>query len=209
VTVSMHVPSIAVLLPEGWIRLRFDDTISSQIDEVVAFVARGVDTGRRDLARVQLRRLLQRAAADAQDRAYELWMPIAPTGGVTIPLTMTVAPSPAPLDPARSAGDHLTAFAASAPGAQFVDIGGRAAVRVASDVPGRQDEAGEWLDLPRRRIITLVAPHGEDDWIVFFAEIVVPQEGAAEIVAACEFFVDAFLKTVRFPGGPAPAPTGE
>ena len=36
---------------------------------------------------------------------------------------------------------------------------------------------------------------------MFLAEIVVPEQDPDEIVAACEFFVDAFLRTVSFPGG--------
>lgn len=202
------LPSLAVLLPEGWVRFRFDDTIDAQVDGAVAVILSGVETGRRDLARVQLRRLLADMVARARGNAYELWMPIAPTGGVTIPVTMTVAPSPAVLDPARPAGDHLTAFAASAPDARFIDVGRRPAVRIAADVPGAQNAAGEWTEMPRRRITTLVSPAEDGEWLVFFAEIVVPQDGAAEIVAACEFFVDAFLTTVRFPpgrGGPSGA----
>jgi len=206
---SHPLPDLAVLLPEGWARLRFDETIDAQVADVVAFVLRGVEPRRRDIARVHLKRMLGDAVSRAGDTVHELWLPIAPTGGVTIPVTVTVAAPPSPLDPGRSASDHLTAFAAAAAGSRFLEVGGRPAVRTFSDVPGAQSDTGEWTALPRRRLITIVAPPPGGEWLVFFAEIVVPQDGAAEIVEACEFFVDAFLTTVRFPVRDAvPEPAG-
>jgi hypothetical protein len=200
------LPRIGILLPEGWVRLRFDDTIDRQIAELSAQLAKAVEPQRRDLARVALRRQFDELARQAAGSAFELWMPVAPTAGVNIPVTMTVAPPPAALDPERSISDHLAAFAAAGGESSLGEIGGRPAVRVTADVPGKKDPEGRWTEFPRRRVTALVAPGGEDGWLVFHGEIIVPEQDADEIVAACEFFIGAFLQTVSFPSA---APGGD
>lgn len=200
------LPELGLILPEGWVRLRLDDSIEAQVASTVSTILRGVDARRRDVVRAVLRRTFADIVAKASGTAYEVWMPIAPTGGVTIPLTITVAPPPAPLDPRRPNADHLTGFAASSPGAQLLAVGRRDAVRVTADVVGTKNDAGEWTSFPRRRVTTIVAPPAGEEWLVFFAEIVVPEQDAAEIVAACEFFVDAMLKSVWFPSPVEVAP---
>lgn len=200
------LPELGLILPEGWVRLRLDDSIETRVAATISTVLRGVDARRRDVARAVLRRTFADIVAKASGTAYEVWMPVAPTGGVTIPLTITVAPPPSPLDPGRSRTDHLTAFAAAAPGSQLLAVGGRDAVRIMADVAGTKNDDGEWTSFPRRRITTIVAPPAGEEWLVFFAEIVVPEDGAAEIVAACEFFVDAMLKSVWFPSPVEVAP---
>ena len=154
------LPRIGILLPEGWVRLRFDGTIDAQVTGLVAAIVARLDPQRRDLARVQLRRWFGELVQRAGDSAYELWMPVAPTGGVSIPVSVTVAPPPRVPDPARTAGEHLTAFAASAGDARLGEIGGRPAVRIAVDVAGEKDAEGRWTAFPRRRITALVQSRG-------------------------------------------------
>lgn len=197
-----HVlPEIGILLPEGWARLRFDETIDEQVAGIVSVILQGVaEPQRRDVARIALRRGFADIVAKAGASAYEVWMPVATTGGVTIPLTVTVGPAPGALDPSRTVAEHLTAFAASSPESRLCTVGGRPAVRIAADRPGERNEQGEWTAFPRRRVTAVVSPGADGgEWLVFLAEIVVPQEDADEIVSACEFFVDAFLATVHFP----------
>lgn len=198
-SVTERLPEWGLILPEGWVRLRFDETIDAQVAATIATILRDIDAQRRDMVRIALGRMFADIVAKASRDAYEVWMPVAPTGGVSIPLTITVAPPPTALDPRRSNVDHLTAFAASAAGSQFTEIGGREAVRFASDIAGARTSEGEWTSLPRRRVTTIVAPPPGEGWLVFFAEIVVPEEDAAEIVAACEFFLTAMLSSVWFP----------
>lgn len=200
------LPELGLILPEGWVRLRLDDSIEAQTASTIATILRGVDARRRDMVRAVLRRTFADIVEKASGTAYEVWMPIAPTGGVTIPLTITVAPPPTPLDPRRTNADHLTGLAASSPGSRLLTVGRRDAVRVAADVAGVKNDAGEWTSFPRRRVTTIVAPPAGAEWLVFFAEIVVPEQDAAEIVAACEFFVDAMLKSVSFPSPVEVAP---
>ncbi len=54
---------IAVVQPEGWIRLRIDDDLDDRIVELSAVIARSAEPARRDLARAQLRHSLRELAA--------------------------------------------------------------------------------------------------------------------------------------------------
>lgn len=195
-------PVISVVQPEGWVRLRIDDQIVRQISELSASIARGTEASRRDLVRTQLRRAFTELADTAAARAYEVWMPVAPTGGVVIPLTVTVGPLPAEPPATRSQADSLLAIAAGSSGSRAVRVGGRLAVRSVFDVAGVKDAEGRYSSFPRRRVIVTVAP-GEastgGQWLAFVGEVIVPEsEDAPDIVAASEFFFDALLTTVTF-----------
>ncbi len=128
-------------------------------------------------------------------------MPVAQTGGVAIPLTITVGPLPTQPDERRSTADSLLAIAAGSAGSRAVSVGGRLAVRTVSDIEGVKDEEGRYSSFPRRRIIVTVSPDegSGGQWLAFVGEIIVPErEDAADIVAASEFFLDALLTTVAF-----------
>lgn len=195
----MTAPVISVVQPEGWVRLRMNDEIDRQITELSVALSRTADIARRDLVRTQLRRALRELADAASARAYEIWMPVAPTGGVAIPLTVTVGPMPVQPDPTRTAEEVLLAIAAGSAGSRAVSVGGRLGVRTASDIAGVKDDEGGYRSFPRRRVIVAVAPGTE--WLAFVAEVIVPEtEDATDIVAASEFFFDALLTTVTFDG---------
>ena len=116
---------IAVVQPEGWIRLRIDDDLDDRIVELSAVIARSAEPARRDLARAQLRRSLRELADRARSQAYEVWIPVGSTGGVLIPVTMTVGPLPSQPDPSRPVSEVLLALASAWPGARAVDVGAR------------------------------------------------------------------------------------
>ncbi|WP_137845688.1 hypothetical protein [Microbacterium sp. 2FI] len=193
-------PRISVVQPEGWVRLRIDDAIEAQIADLSATIARTAEPARRDLVRTQVRRALRDLASAASAHAYEVWMPVAPTGGVTIPVTFTVGPMPAQPDPARDVADVLLAFAAGSAGARALEVGGRLAVRTAIDIAGVRDDAGAYTQFPRRRVIFTVSPAERGgEWLAFLAEIIAPDaDEAAAITDAGEYFVDALMATVTF-----------
>ena len=193
--------AISVVQPEGWVRLRMDDAIDLQISELSAAIARTADPSHRDLVRTRLRRVFRELADTAASHAYEVWMPVASTGGVTIPLTVTVGPLPRRPPAHRSAADSLLAIAAGSAGARAVSVGGRLAVRTVADIPGVKDDEGRYSLFPRRRVIVAVAPDDSTgaEWLAFVGEVIVPEvDDAADIVAASEFFFDALLTTVSF-----------
>ncbi|MEU1971675.1 hypothetical protein ABZ477_08455 [Microbacterium sp. NPDC019599] len=190
---------ISVVQPEGWVRLRIDDDVEERIAELSAALARSAEPARRDLVRAQLRRSLRELADSARGRAYEVWLPVGTTGGVTIPVTVTVGPLPTRPDPRRSIADVLLAMAAASPGARAVDVGGLLGVRTTDDIPGEQDAEGTYTSFPRRRVVYTVSPPADGEWLAFLAEIIVPDtDEADEIARASEFFVDALMATVAF-----------
>ena len=190
---------IAVVQPEGWIRLRIDEDLDDRIVELSAVIARSAEPARRDLARAQLRRSLRELADRARSQAYEVWIPVGSTGGVLIPVTMTVGPLPSQPDPSRPVSEVLLALASAWPGARAVDVGGLLGIRTTSDIPGEQDADGAYTSFPRRRVLHTVSPAPGGEWLAFLAEIIVPDAAdGGEIARAIEFFVDALMATVTF-----------
>ncbi|WP_243075612.1 hypothetical protein [Microbacterium sp. SS28] len=194
-------PRLTMLLPEGWVRLAVSDDPSESVQRILDRALAGVDRARRDMARVTLRRRLQSALGDAAERGvYELWLPIAPTSGVTMPASVAIAALPTQPDPARAVAEVLVGFSASAAGALAVEIGGALGVRIAVDVPERHDAAGE-LEAPPTRLVNYIVsparPGGE--WLVFTASLMIPDiEQSADVLAALEFVIDSMMATVEF-----------
>lgn len=196
----MTRPRIDVLVPEGWVRLTIDATIDEQVKRLTAELVREIEQSRRDIARVQLRRMFtQLTEAASGGRAYEVWLPVAPTGGVTIPATVTVGPLPRVPDPELPAAEALLGLSAASPGASAGEVDGRLAVRIVRDSPAVKDDEGQYTSLPRRGVTTIVSPaSSNEEWLAFHTDVIVPDtDDAADIVAATEFFSDALLATIR------------
>ncbi len=194
-------PRLRLLLPEGWVRIPLDDRAPHAVAAIVARVAAGVDRTRRDLVRVTLRRRLDAAVAEAAERrVFELWMPIAPTGGVSIPASVAVAALPSQPDPRRPVLETLLSISAGAPGAIAVEIGGALGVRVVVDQRERLDDAGELVAPATRLVSYIVSPaHAGGEWLVFSASIMVPDgEDSGALLAALEFVIDSMMATVIF-----------
>ncbi len=194
-------PRLRLLLPEGWVRVPLDDRAPHAVASIVARAAAGVEPARRDLVRVTLRRRLDAAVAEAAGRrVFELWMPVAPTGGVSMPASVAVAALPRQPDPARPVVETLLSLSAGAPGAIAVEIGGVLGVRIVVDRPERLDAAGDLAAPPTRLVNYIVSPsHAGGEWLVFSASIMVPDgEDSAELLSALEFAIDSMMATVAF-----------
>jgi hypothetical protein len=194
-------PRLRLLLPEGWVRIPLDERAPQAVSAIVARVVAGVDRTRRDLVRVTLRRRLDAAVTVASERGvYELWMPVAPTAGVSIPASVAVAALPHPPSPGRPLLETLLSFSAGAPGAIAVEIGGVLGIRIVVDQPEQLDDAGEIAAPPTRLVSYVVSPaHGSEDWLVFSASIMIPEaEDSAALLAALEFVIDSMMATVTF-----------
>lgn len=194
-------PRLSLLVPEGWVRIPLDDGAAQAVASIVARVAAGTDRTRRDLVRVTLRRRLEAVVAEAAERrVFELWMPVAPTAGVSIPASVAVASLPRQPDPGRPVVETLLSFTASAPGAIAVEIGGVLGVRILVDQPERRDAAGELEAPPTRLVNYIVSPaRPGEDWLVFSASIMIPDgEDSGALLAALEFVVDSMMATVVF-----------
>lgn len=194
-------PPLRLLLPEGWVRLRLDDSSAGSIQTIVARAVAGVEPSRRDMTRVMLRRRLQAAVDEAAERqVYELWLPVAPTAGVSMPASVAVAALPRRPDPGRSAVEVLLGFTASSPGAIAVEIGGALGVRITVDRPERRDAFGELEAPPTRLVNYIVSPAGgRAEWLVFTASLMIPEgEESEALLTALEFVVDSMMATVSF-----------
>lgn len=194
-------PRLSLLVPEGWVRIPLDDRAPQAVASIVARVAADADRSKRDLVRVTLRRRLEAVVAEAAERrVFELWMPVAPTAGVSIPASVAVASLPRQPDPARPVTETLLSFSASAPGAIAVEIGGVLGVRIVVDQPERRDAGGDLEAPPTRLLNYIVSPaRPGEDWLVFSASIMIPDfEESAPLLAALEFVIDSMMATVVF-----------
>lgn len=196
-------PRFDMLLPEGWIRVPAGDDTTATVSDVLSDVLRGVDPRKRDLARAVMRPRIASALKEAGERGvFELWMPVAPTNGYTIPASVAVAALPKPPDPTRSPEDILLSYAASSPGTIAVEIGGAMGVRLLAERPERRSASGELEAPPVRLVSYLISPtEAYPHWLGFTASIMIPEvDESAAIVAAVEFMIDSLLASVEFQG---------
>lgn len=193
-------PRLSLLLPEGWVRVSTGPDRESQVRQIASQAAAGIEQSRRDMARVRLRGMLGDAVRQAAERGlFEVWLPIAPTSGYSIPASFAVGPLPKPPAERASVHDTLLGLSAATPGSQAVDISGALAVRTVADRPAVLDDAGA-LATPAVRLVNyIVSPTPEyGEWTVFSASLFVPDgPDAAEILAALEFFADSLMATVQ------------
>lgn len=197
-------PRIGLLLPQGWVRIPVRPEGGTPVDAVVARATADVAPHRRDIARVTLRTRLVAAVRDAEKRGlWEIWMPVAPTNGVFLPVSVAVGPLPARPDPRRSPEDVLVGLASAAAGALAVEIGGAMGVRFLVERPARLDGKGELEAPPVRLANYIVAPGvGHDEWLVFTASIMIPDvDGASEVLSLMETIIDSLMATVTFEEG--------
>lgn len=159
-----------------------------------------VEPQRRDMARVRVRNMLDDAVRRAAERSlYEVWLPIAPTSGYSIPASFAVGPLPKPPADGASVQDTLLGLTAATPGAQAVEISGALAVRTVADRPAVVDAKGE-LTAPAVRLVSYIVSPSEAfaDWMVFTASLFAPEVPDAEaIMAALEILADSMMATVR------------
>lgn len=169
------------------------------IRKVASQAVLNVEPQRRDMARVRVRNMLDDAIRQASERdLYEVWLPIAPTSGYSIPASFAVGPLPRPPADGASVQDTLLGLSAASPGAQAVEISGALAVRTVSDRAAVHDAKGE-LEVPAVRLVSyIVSPTNKfADWTVFTASLYVP--GIAEVdvmMTALETFADSMMATV-------------
>lgn len=200
---TQPAPAISLLLPEGWTRLRPDEDAAATVRGVVNEALRGVDARKRDLARAVLRPRLTAAVDEARERGvFEMWMPVAPTNGYTIPASVAVAALPAAPDPARTTEDVLLSYAVASAGTIAVEIGGAMGVRIVTDRAERRSTSGE-LEAPAVRLVSYIVGPTEayPHWLGISASIVIPEiDDSRAIVAAVEFMIDSLLASVEFEG---------
>ncbi len=193
-------PRLSLLLPEGWVRVTTGADHETQVRQIASQAALGIEPGKRDMARVRLRGMLGDAVRQAAERGlFEVWLPIAPTSGYSIPASFAVGPLPKPPADGASVHDTLLGLSSAAPGSQAVEISGALAVRTVADRAAVLDDAGQ-LATPAVRLLSyIVSPTPEyGDWTVFTASLFVPDgPDAAEILAALEFFADSMMATVQ------------
>ncbi|GAA2002291.1 hypothetical protein [Microbacterium ulmi] len=198
---TASAPRIAMLLPEGWVRIPIAGEGTTSVDDIVRRAVARIDPRRRDLARVTLRTRLEEAVRGAERRGlHELVMPVAETNGVFMPVSLAIGPLPRQPSALRSVEDVLVGFASATPGALAVEIGGALGIRFLVDQPARNDASGALEAPPVRLASYIVSPGpGHPEWLVFSASIMIPDaENSAELVAVMEFVVDSLLATVAF-----------
>lgn len=196
---ARSAPRLTLLLPEGWVRLATTGDTAEAVGRIVDRSLAGIDARRRDVARLTLRRRLEAAVAEASDRGvYELWMPIAPTSGVSMPASVAVARLPSQPDPGRPVAETLIGLSASAAGAIAVEIAGVLGIRVVVDQPARLDATGEIEAPPTRLVNYIVSPLAAGgEWLVFTASIMVPEgDDGPDLLRALEFAIDGMMATV-------------
>lgn len=193
-------PRLSVLLPEGWVRIATGEGRDAVIRQIASRAVVGVDPQRRDMARVRVRNMLDDTLKTASDRGlFEVWLPIAPTSGYSIPASFAVGPLPKPPAPDASVQDTLLGLSAATPGAQAVEIAGAVAVRTVADRAAVLSSTGE-LEAPPVRLVSYIVSPSETypDWTVFTASLFVPEgPESASIVEALEILADSLMATVR------------
>ena len=193
-------PKLTVLLPEGWVRIATGEGRDAVIRQVASRAVVGVEPQRRDMARVRVRNMLDDTLKSATDRGlFEVWLPIAPTSGYSIPASFAVGPLPQSPAAGATVQDVLLGLSAATPGAQAVEIAGVVAVRTVADKSAVIGSTGE-LEAPPVRLVSYIVSPSEayPDWTVFTASLFVPEgRESAAIVEALEILADSLMATVR------------
>lgn len=195
-------PRLTVLVPQGWVVLHLDHRADDEVRGIVDHVMASVASDKRDLARPRLRTMLANLVAGGRERgAWEVWLPIAATGGIHLPMSVAVAPLPRQPSGAQTVQETLLSLSAASPGARAVTVDGALAVRTVVDQPVQRDESGEITSPAVRLVSFIVSPSpGRPQWITFTASLFVPgTDDAAQIVDALELLFDALMASVTFP----------